>query len=241
MNVNAEEDDEVNLVRDSRARSNACFKCGEMGHFQRDCQYDGDKPSSDKQPLQTPSDAYDPVVGKWMTNLVATTPVTAKAMQSLLLELHQQKELKRAYRRRYKDIQTTSTNMSVSSQPLMSITSPSMSKTVSTVKTTGTGSQLKKLLGKGKAVKPMEKGKKHVSFSATSTPTTTTSTVSMPNLRNKLRDKAKVTIAMIQELTEDLQSMNQESVMEEPESIITQESDLEQEDSEDYLTETEEQ
>ena len=98
MNVNVEEGDEVNLVRDARARSNACFKCGEMGHFQRDCQYDGDKPSSDKQPLQTASDAYDPVVGKWMTNLVATTPVTAKAMQSLLLELHQQKELKRAYR-----------------------------------------------------------------------------------------------------------------------------------------------
>ena len=99
MNVNVEDDDEVNLVKDARARSNACFKCGEMGHFQRDCQYDGDKPSSDKQPLkQTAADAYDPVVGKWMTNLVATTPVTAKAMQSLLLELHQQKELKRAYR-----------------------------------------------------------------------------------------------------------------------------------------------
>ena len=46
---------------------------------------------------------------------------------------------------------------------------------------------------------------------------------------------------MIQELTEDLQSMDQESVMEEPESIITQESDLEQEDSKDFLTETEEQ
>ena len=99
MNVNVEEDDEVNLVRDARARSNACLKSGEMGHFQRDCQYDGDKPSSDKQtPKQTASDAYDLVVGKWMTNLVATTPVTAKAMQSLLLELHRQKELKRAYR-----------------------------------------------------------------------------------------------------------------------------------------------
>ena len=48
MNVNVENDDEVNLVRDARARSNACYKCGEMGHFQRDCQYDGDKPSSDK-------------------------------------------------------------------------------------------------------------------------------------------------------------------------------------------------
>ena len=39
---------------------------------------------------------------------------------------------------------------------------------------------------------------------------------------------------MIQELTEDLQSMDQES-------IITQESDLEQEDSEDYLTDPEDQ
>ena len=36
---------------------------------------------------------------------------------------------------------------------------------------------------------------------------------------------------MIQELTEDLQSIDQDSVMEESESVITQESDLEQEDS----------
>ena len=110
---------------------------------------------------------------------------------------------------------------------------------MSPVKTTG--SQVKKPLVKGKATKPVEKGKKHVAYSATSTPTATTSTVSIPNLRNKLRDKAKVTVAMIQELTEDLQSIDQESVMEEPESIITQESDLEQEDSEDYLTEPEDQ
>ena len=45
---------------------------------------------------------------------------------------------------------------------------------------------------------------------------------------------------MIQELTEDLQSMDQDSLNEEQESEVTQESDLEQEDSEDYLTETEE-
>ena len=87
-----------------------------MGHFQRDCQYDGDKPSSDKTPLkQTATDANDQVVGKWMANLVATTPVTAKAMQSLLLELHKQRELKRAYRRHYRDIQTTSTSTTTTS------------------------------------------------------------------------------------------------------------------------------
>ena len=184
MNVNVD-DDEVNLVRDARARSNACYKCGEMGHFQRDCQYDGDKPSSDKQPLQTTSDTYDPVVGKWMTNLVATTPVTAKAMQNLLLELHKQRELKRAYRRRYKDIQTTSTSTSTISQPLTSIASTSKSTTP--VKTTG--SQVKRPLGKGKLAKPIDKSKKCVAFSTTSTPTatTSTSTVSLPSLRNKLR------------------------------------------------------
>ena len=83
-------------------------------------------------------------------------------------------------------------------------------------------------------LKPVDKNKKRVAFSATSTPTatTSTSTVSLPSLRNKLCDKAKVTVAMIQELTEDLQSIDQDSVMEEPESVITQESDLEQEDSE---------
>ena len=75
-----------------------------------------------KTPLkQTAMDANDPVVGKWMTNLVATMPVTAKAMQSLLLELHKQRELKRAYRRCYRDIRTTSTSMATMSQPLTSI------------------------------------------------------------------------------------------------------------------------
>ena len=44
---------------------------------------------------------------------------------------------------------------------------------------------------------------------------------------------------MIQELTEELQSI--ESLNDERDSEVTQESDLEQEDSEDYLTGTEEQ
>ena len=242
MNVNVEEDDEVNFVKDVRARSNACFKCGEMKNFQWDCQYNGDKPSLDSQtPKQTAPDSYDPIVGKWMTNLVATTPVTAKAMQSLLMELNRQKELKRAYRQCYKDMQmtTTSTNTSVMSQPLMSVAGMKTNINSSPVKTTM--SQGKKLIEKKKTIKPVDKDKKHVALSATSSLIATTSTVSMLNLRNKLRDKAKVTVAMIQELTEDLQYMDQESLAEEQESVITQESDLEQEDSEEYLTETEDQ
>ena len=38
MNFNVEEEDEVIFFRDARARSKACFKCGEVGHFQWDCQ-----------------------------------------------------------------------------------------------------------------------------------------------------------------------------------------------------------
>ena len=109
MNVNIEEEDKVNVIKDARARSNACFKCGEMGHFQRDCQYNGDKPSDSQMQGQTALDSYDPVVGRWMTNLVATTSITAKAMQSLIIELNRQKELKRTYRRRYKDLQMVTT------------------------------------------------------------------------------------------------------------------------------------
>ena len=79
MNVNVEEEDEVNFVKDARARSNACFKCGEMGHFQHDCQYNGDKPSDGQAQGQTALDSYDPVVVKWMTNLVATTAYHSKS------------------------------------------------------------------------------------------------------------------------------------------------------------------
>ena len=44
-----------------------------------------------------------------MTNLVATTPITAKAMKSLYAKLNRQKDLKRTYRRRYKDLQAVVT------------------------------------------------------------------------------------------------------------------------------------
>ena len=110
----------VNLIKDVRARSNACYKCGEMGHFQRDCKYDGDKPmqmvSKNKMDHLI---LYNPVMGKWMTNLVAATPITAKAMKSLYAELNRQKDLKRTYRYRYKGLQavvgtTTDTSMTVS-------------------------------------------------------------------------------------------------------------------------------
>ena len=33
MNADVDTDDEVNLIKDVRARSNACYKCGEMGTF----------------------------------------------------------------------------------------------------------------------------------------------------------------------------------------------------------------
>ena len=166
MNVNMEEEDKVNFVKDAQARSNACYKCGEMGHFQQDCQYDGDKPADSQAQGQTALYSYDPVVGKWMTNLVATMPITAKAMQSLVAELNRQKELKRTYRRRYRDLQTvatTTTNPSVKVQEPVVVTSNKTSTSPPILKTSlGQG---KKIVGKGRNIKPVDKGKKHVTIS----------------------------------------------------------------------------
>ena len=63
MNVEADADDEVNLIKDVRVRSNACYKCREVGHFQRDCKYDGDKPTDGWQEQEGSFDSYDPVMG----------------------------------------------------------------------------------------------------------------------------------------------------------------------------------
>ena len=133
---------------------------------------------------------------------------------------------------------TTTTNSPVTSQPLISAANTKTSTNSSPLKSSL--SQGNKILGKGKNTKPADKGKKYVITSAPN-PVASTSTGPFPNLRNKLQDKAKVTVAMIQELMEGLQLMDQESLNEEQESEVTQESDLKQEDSEDYLTETEEQ
>ena len=169
MNVDVDTEDEVNLIKDVRARSNACYKCREMGHFQRDCKYDGDKPSDNRQEQDETFNLYDPVVGKWMTNLVATTPITAKAMKSLYAKLNRQKDLKRTYRRRYKDLQavvaTTTTTPATISCPIMS-TNSKTTQNVQTTKASLAGQQ-KKAPDKGKA-KSIGKGKKN----STKTPNT---------------------------------------------------------------------
>ena len=235
MNVDVDTDDEVNVIKDVRARSNACYKCGEMGHFQRDCKYDGDKPTDGQQEQDGSFDSYDPVVGKWMNNLVATRPITAKAMKSLYAELNRQKDLKRTYRRRYKDLQAvvaTTTDMSVTTLHPVAITSSKVTTNTQVTKTTSAG-QPRKTPDRGKA-KPLSEMKKNVAK-------TTLNTTAGPsaNLQSQLRDKAKHTAALIQEIMKELQAIEEESSKEDQDSDATQESDLEQEDSDNTITENE--
>ena len=138
-----------------------------------------------------------------MTNLVATTPITAKVMKSLYAELNRQKDLKRSYRQKYKDLQvvvtTTTESPATSCQPVM-VPSNKVNQGLQTMKVVPIW-QDKKVSRKGKGVKPPEKGKKNV---VKTTAVVTTSASPSANLRSKLQDKAKHTVALIQEITEEL-------------------------------------
>ena len=76
--------------------------------------------------------------------------------------------------------------------------------------------QGKKNGGKGKGAKPPEKGKKSMVKASTSSAAISAGPSS--NLRGKLHDKAKDTAAMIQEITEELQAIEQESLKDELDS-----------------------
>ena len=132
---------------------------------------------------------------------------------------------------------TTTTDPHVRLQQPVVVTSNKVNAGPTVLKTT-LGGQGKKLGGKGK-VKPTDKGKKPAV--KPSTPCAVTSAGPSSNLRSKLHVKAKVMAAMIQELIEDLQAIDQESLKDEQDSEAIQGSDLEQEDSKNYLTDDEEQ
>ena len=176
-----------------------------------------------------------------MTNLVATTPITARAMKSLYAELNRQKDLKQSYRSKYKDLQamvTPTTEPHVMFQQPVVVTNNKVNASPQALKA-APGGQGKIFGGKGKDVKPSDKGKKNAVKASTSGAVTSAGASS--NLRIKLHDKAKVTAAMIQELMEELQAIDQESLKDEQDSEAIQKSDLEQEDSKNCLTDGREQ
>ena len=170
-----------------------------------------------------------------MTNLVATTPITTKAMKSIYAELNRQKELKRTYQRRYKNLQAavaTTTDTPATTSCPVAMTSSKITSNVQVTKTTSAGQQ-RKAPDKGKA-KPLGKMKKNVAKM-----TSNTTGGPSANLQGQLWDKVKHTSALIQEITEELQAIEEESTMEEQDTDATQASDLEQEDSDNALTESE--
>ena len=197
MNIDLDGDEEVNLIKDARARSNACYKCGEVGHFQRDCKYDGDKPTDNQQAQggQSPFNSYDPVLGKWMTNLVAITPITAKAMKNHDTELNRQKDLKQTNRKKYKDLQAvvTTTDPHVTLQQPVIVTGSKVKANPPILKV-ASGGQGKGPAGKVKGNKPSNKGRKNTVKPTTSKAITSTGPSISPKDKNK--DKPKITVAM---------------------------------------------
>ena len=175
-----------------------------------------------------------------MTNLVATTPITTKAKKNLYAELNRQQDLKWTYRKKYKDLQaeviTAEHNVSLQQTTVVMST---RAKAYPQVLKVASGGKGKGPIGKGKGAKSLNKGKGNAAKSSMSK--TTMSTSPSTNLRDKAKDCPVVTVTILQDLAGELQAIEQESLDNGHNSEATQESDLEQEDSEDNMTEVEDQ
>ena len=95
-----------------------------------------------------------------MTNLVASTLITAKAMKNLYAELNRQKDLKRTYHKKYKDLQAvvTTAEHNVSLQQLTVVTNTKAKANPQVLKV-ASGGKNKGPMGKGKGAKCLTKAK----------------------------------------------------------------------------------
>ena len=71
--------------RDSWARSNACWKYGRLGHFQKDCKANLNSQGGDRDDLAL-SD-INPTIGKMSHALTTSTPITDLTFKAVLKEL----------------------------------------------------------------------------------------------------------------------------------------------------------
>ena len=175
-----------------------------------------------------------------MTNLVATTPITVKAMKNFDTELNRQNDLKWTYQKKYKDLKAvvTTAEHNVSLQQPAAVMSTKAKANPQVLKVTS-GGKAKGPIGKGKGVKSLNKGKGNAAKPSMSK--TTMSTSPSTDLRDKAKDFPVVTVTMLQDLAGELQAIEQESLDDGHNFEATQESEMEEEDSEDSMTEVEDQ
>ena len=100
---------------------------------------------------------------------------------------------------------TTDTPVTLPQPVIVTSSKANMSPHILKITLEGQG---KKTNDKGKAIKPFSKGKKYVTKLTTNAATTAGPSVT---LQSHLRDKAKHTASLIQEITEELQAIEEES------------------------------
>ena len=74
-------------VRDSQARSNACWKCGGLGHFQKDCKATLNPQGGDRDDAVL-SDT-NPTIGQISHTLTASMLITGLTFKDILKEVDQ--------------------------------------------------------------------------------------------------------------------------------------------------------
>ena len=183
---------DVYEIVDRRARSGACYRCGKVGHFRKDC------PSEEFELPTNQDPGGNPTVGKWSHKMEASTPIHANLMKVLINELVRQKLARKQYKKKLQHTQQYTQQAAV---PETTITS--QNQTTATPNVSVTPQTTGNVATPAGATAMVRKPGRPKKTNNKTTPGTKTAAVNRTRANTLPKTTAKTVVSLIEELIQE--------------------------------------